>query len=61
MENLIEKKNDEYIFSTSVSNQTKQDEFIIEFYPKNKTPIDNGIKMTRNFEELIDFLEQLEE
>ncbi|CEG27396.1 hypothetical protein [Bacillus sp. B-jedd] len=53
----------EFVFSTSVTPNTSKEEFIVEFFPY--TPdwscMGQPTKITRNFEELIDFFEELEE
>jgi hypothetical protein len=52
-----------YFFSTIVSESTKNDEFTVEFSP-NTT---NGeteclsMKVTNNFDELLDFLDEMDE
>jgi hypothetical protein len=49
----------EYTFSTVVSDSTDANEFIIEFYPDNAAE-GSPFKITKNFDELIDFLNELE-
>lgn len=49
----------EYIFSTVVSDSTDVNEFIVEFYPENDAE-GSPFKITKNFDELIDFLNELE-
>ncbi|MCM3764642.1 hypothetical protein [Neobacillus niacini] len=49
----------DFIFSTLVSDSTDVKEFIIEFYHENAAE-SSPIKVTKNFDELIDFLNELE-
>ncbi|RHW42150.1 hypothetical protein D1B31_05805 [Neobacillus notoginsengisoli] len=53
----------DFVFSTSVTPNPSKEEFIVEFYPCTPDLECNGkpIKITRNFEELIDFIEEMEE
>lgn len=54
--------NQTYVFSTDVSTAPDQ-EFVVEFYQclmnDQKEPV--PYKVTKNFDELIDFFEQIEE
>ncbi|MBL4950683.1 hypothetical protein JK635_00295 [Neobacillus sp. YIM B02564] len=47
----------EYQFSTFVNESMDRNEFVIEFFPAD--PSNGSPKVTRNFDELIDFFEQL--
>ncbi|MDP4084601.1 MAG: hypothetical protein Q8934_08285 [Bacillota bacterium] len=64
MSSLVDKRNQNFFFSTSVSNQqTEEDGFIVEFYPVNEnlsSSVGPAIT-TKNFEELINLIEQLDE
>lgn len=48
----------DFIFSTLVSDSTDVNEFIIEFY--ENAADESPIKITKNFDELLDFLNELE-
>ncbi|WP_177177308.1 hypothetical protein [Bacillus sp. MUM 116] len=49
-------------FSTTVSDRTDTDEFLIQFSScEFCNDTEKPIKMTKNFDELIDFLEHLEQ
>jgi hypothetical protein len=58
-----EKTNEAYFFTTTVSNELKKEDFIVEFftYPPSASSDDMPIKITKNFDELLDFIEQLDE
>ena len=60
---LHEKVSQDYFFSTTVSDDLEKEDFIIEFFsnPPNASSVDAPIKITKNFDELIDFIEQLDE
>lgn len=52
----------EYQYSTVVAESTKVDEFIVEFTPlfTDVGLEDIPVKITRNFDELLDFLESID-
>lgn len=54
--------NETYIFSTNVSTDSDQ-EFVVEFYQclMDDRPETVPFKITKNFDELIDFFEQIAE
>jgi hypothetical protein len=56
----MQKVEHEYIFSTAVSDSTDVNEFVIEFYSGNESE-EPPIRVTRNFNELIEFLEEMDE
>jgi hypothetical protein len=58
-----EKINQEYFFTTTVSDELEKGDFIVEFFTKTPNPSsdDMPIKITKNFDDLIDFFEQLDE
>ncbi|WP_059170652.1 hypothetical protein [Bacillus sp. FJAT-27445] len=62
MPSVTTKKFD-FVFSSSVTPTPSKEEFIIEFYPY--TPdwsyMGKPIKITKNFEELIGFFEEMDE
>lgn len=59
---MIELKQ-ELRFSTTVSDTTPENEFIVEFFTGEETNGTEGclIKITHNFDELLDFLDELEQ
>lgn len=56
-------RQNDFVFSTSVKSNPSKEEFIVEFFPY--TPDWNCMgqptKITRNFEELIGFFEEMDE
>ncbi|PLR95260.1 hypothetical protein [Bacillus sp. T33-2] len=54
----IKSKTENYLFSTTVS----EDEFLIEFFPYQTDPAPNErpLKVTKSVDELLDFLEETE-
>jgi hypothetical protein len=50
----------QYRFTTDITDSTEKDEFILEFFSNNDGPLDTPAKITRSFEELINFFEQLD-
>jgi hypothetical protein len=63
MSSLNENTNPIYYFTTTVSEEHEQEDFIIEFFTDqpDHSSEDSPIKITKTFDELIDFLEQLDE
>jgi hypothetical protein len=63
MSSLNENTNQIYYFTTTVSEEHEQDDFIIEFFTNqpDDSSEDLPFKITKTFDELIDFLEQLDE
>ncbi|MDZ5472736.1 hypothetical protein SM124_13465 [Bacillus sp. 31A1R] len=59
----VTKSNKQYIFSSSVSETNKENEFTVEFFQctPEMNQEDNPYKVTNNFDELLNFLEELEE
>ena len=57
----MQKVKQEFNFSTVVSNNPDLNEFIVEFTSKGEKTDSNPIKITKNFEELIEFLSEMEE
>jgi hypothetical protein len=57
-----EKINQEYFFTTTVSDELEKGDFIVEFFtnPPNPSSEEMPIKITKNFDDLIDFFEQLD-
>jgi hypothetical protein len=57
-----EKANQEYYFTTTVSEYLEKDDFVVEFYtnPPNPSSSDVPFKVTKNFDELIAFIEKLD-
>ncbi|NRD79609.1 hypothetical protein HPT25_19800 [Bacillus sp. BRMEA1] len=55
----MQKIGHEYIFSTELTKSTDINEFIIEFYCENESE-ESPVKVTRNFDELLDFFEELD-
>ncbi|WML31340.1 hypothetical protein RCG24_05550 [Neobacillus sp. OS1-32] len=53
----MQNRQKEYQFSTFVNESVDRNEFVIEFFPSD--PSNDSPKVTRNFDELIDFFEQL--
>ncbi|MGG3560742.1 hypothetical protein ABES03_03855 [Neobacillus rhizosphaerae] len=51
----------ELIFSTVVSDSTDVNDFIVEFMSPEETTGLSLIKVTRNFDELLQFLDDLED
>ncbi|MEH7436781.1 hypothetical protein V7182_04745 [Neobacillus drentensis] len=51
----------ELIFSTVVSESTDVNDFIVEFMRPEETTGLSPIKVTRNFDELLQFLDDLED
>ena len=53
----------DFVFSTSVTPSPSKEEFIVEFFPYTSDWSSTGqpTKITRNFDELIGFFEELEE
>lgn len=53
----------EYIFSTIVSEKNQEDDFVVEFFSckTSKRNECQPIKVTHNFDELIDFFEELDD
>ena len=51
----------ELIFSTVVSESTDVNDFIVEFMSPEETTGLSPIKVTRNFDELLQFLDDLED
>jgi len=49
-----------YHFSTTISDSTDANEFIIEFSSDDQEK-SNPVKITKNFDELLDFLEQIDD
>lgn len=56
----MQKVDQAYMFSTAVSDSKDRNEFVIEFYSGNGSE-ESPIRVMRNFEELIDFLETMDE
>jgi hypothetical protein len=56
-------KDQEYLFTTTVLDELEKGDFIVEFFTNSPNPSsdDIPIKITKNFDELIDFFEQLDE
>ena len=60
----IKKSKDGFIFTTSTSSSsTSTDEFVVELFDNTPDQCCDGkpTKVTKNFEELIDFLEKFDE
>jgi hypothetical protein len=57
-----EKTNQEYYFTTTVSENLEKDVFVVEFYtdPPKPSSDDLPFKVTKNFDELIAFFEKLD-
>jgi hypothetical protein len=57
----MNKRKKQYMFSIDISDNT-ENEFLIEFYPclKDELPDILPCKVTKNFDELIDFFEQMD-
>lgn len=53
----------DYIFSTIVSEKTQENDFVIEFFSCeiSEQNVFQPIKITHNFDELIDFFEAMED
>jgi hypothetical protein len=60
---VSEKVKESFIFTTSTSSSTSTDEFVVELFDNTPDQCCEGTpkKVIRNFEELIDFLEQFDE
>jgi hypothetical protein len=51
-----------YSFSTVVSDSTKKNEFIVEFSPfTTDVEVDSVVKVTNDFDELLNFLAEMED
>jgi hypothetical protein len=63
MSSINENPNQIYYFSTTVSEDHEKEDFIVEFFTNqpDHSSEDLPIKITKTFDELIDFLEQLDE
>ncbi len=55
----MQKVRQDFIFSTVVSDSDEVNEFVVEFYSEEMEG--SPAKITRNFDELIDFLNEMEE
>lgn len=63
MKRLNIKVEQEYFFTTTVSEEFEKEDFLVEFFIDSPNPLteEMPIKITRDFDELIDFFEQLDE
>jgi hypothetical protein len=63
MSSLNENTNQIYYFTTTVSEKHEKEDFMVEFFTNqpDESSEDSPIKITKNFDELIDFFEQLDE
>jgi hypothetical protein len=50
----------QFRFTTDVTDSTEKEEFVLEFFPNTDGPLETPAKITRSFEELINFFEQLD-
>jgi hypothetical protein len=59
----MQDRKQDYLFSTNVSDSTDVNEFVIEFFPGlSNTQAENlPSKVTHTFDELIDFIDQMDE
>lgn len=57
-----ENANQEYYFTTTISEYIEKDDFVVEFYmnPPNPSSNDLPFKVTKNFDELIAFIEKFD-
>jgi hypothetical protein len=63
MGSINENTNQIYYFTTTVSEEHEKEDFMVEFFTNqpDQSSEDLPIKITKTFDELIDFFEQLDE
>lgn len=50
-----------YVYSSCVSDDCQENDFLVEFFPYETDGLSKPAAVTKNFDELLDFLEQYDE